>query len=162
MDRSNPLWAAKVLGEYANHFEISDWNYTRNLGSLKSIEYNDKNNSLRNRLKRAISYLRGEDDYLMAMIQDRPVTWRDRWRMAVFSINFKEKNLPDGRLDNGAILTFWEETGEYLQLVQPSVGNLLAEFLLDQPENPHAQKISKEIVRILDAYEERVNKEKNG
>jgi hypothetical protein len=157
MDESNPLWAAKVLGEYANHFEISDWNYTRNLGSLESINYSGRRDSLWKRIKASLEYLRGDNDFINIMSGGKAPSLKDRWSMAKIALTYQDRNLPDGLLDNGAIITFWEETGEYLQLVQPSVGALLAEFLIDEPNNPHAQKISKEILRILEDYKKRVD-----
>ena len=60
-----------------------------------------------------------------------------------------DNNLPDGALKEGGIITFWAEDGEYLELVPPSVGDLLADFLLEDPDNPHAQKISAELQRIV-------------
>jgi hypothetical protein len=66
----------------------------------------------------------------------------------------RDKNLPDGSLDEGSIITFWGETGEYLQFVQPSVGDLLVKFLRDQPENPHAIKITEELDRIYELFKE--------
>ena len=60
-----------------------------------------------------------------------------------------DNNLPDGALKEGRIITFWAEDGEYLELVPPSVGDLLADFLLEDPDNPHAQKISAELQRIV-------------
>ena len=60
-----------------------------------------------------------------------------------------DDHLPDGVLKGGGIITFWAEDGEYLELVPPSVGDLLADFLLEDPDNPHAQKISAELQRIV-------------
>ena len=60
-----------------------------------------------------------------------------------------DNNLPDGVLKGGGIITFWAEDGEYIELVPPSVGDLLADFLLEDPDNPHAQKISAELQRIV-------------
>jgi hypothetical protein len=48
--------------------------------------------------------------------------------------------------------TTWDEYGEYFQLVQPLVGGLLADFLEQEPNNPHAIKIAEEIDRIAMAY----------
>lgn len=60
---------------------------------------------------------------------------------AIFTMK-TEDHLPDGVLDRGNIITHWAETGDYLELVQPQVGDLIAEFLINEPDNPHAQKIA--------------------
>jgi len=65
-------------------------------------------------------------------------------------------SLPDGVLDGGSIITHWEETGEYLQYVQPSVGALLADLMDAHPELPEVQAIAAEMKRINDDYGARV------
>ena len=87
------------------------------------------------------------------MFNRRRPTWLSvsRWRMAAVLL-VREKNLPDGILDEGNIITHWEETGEYLQYVQPSVGTLIAEWMLAEPTNQHAQAVAAEMRRIQDAY----------
>lgn len=160
MQENTPLLAAKILGDYARHFEMSDWHYTRNLGDLKSINYDNRGDGFWHRLGSAFGYLRGENDTLMQWMQEGKVTWRNRWFMAKFVLLRKEKHLPDGVLDNGGIITFWEETGEYINLVQPSVGAMLSDFLLEDPDNPHAQKISKEILRIIEDNNSRIYERK--
>jgi hypothetical protein len=162
MQKNTPFLAAKILGEYANHFEIEDWKYTRNLGNLRKIDYDNESNSLLSRVKTAISYLRGDVDNVMYFLDNNPPSWSKRWGMAKFALTYHDRHLPDGSLDKGSILTFWEETGEYIQLVQPSVGALLAEFLLDEPDNPHAKKISAEILRIIEDYEARLKEASDG
>jgi hypothetical protein len=37
----------------------------------------------------------------------------------------------------------------------PSVGTLVADWMLAEPDNPHARKIAGEMQRIQDAYAER-------
>lgn len=44
----------------------------------------------------------------------------------------------------------WEETGEYLQYVQPSVGALLADLMDAHPNLPEVQAIAAEMKRIND------------
>ena len=61
-----------------------------------------------------------------------------------------------GVLDSGNIITFWEETGEYLNLMQPTVGTLVADFIIEDPTNPHAIKINKELTRLLKNYVKRI------
>jgi hypothetical protein len=60
----------------------------------------------------------------------------------------RHSNAPDAHLGEGSIITEWVEDGQYIELVQPSVGALLADFLEAEPENEHAKKIAAEIERI--------------
>lgn len=139
---------ADQLREYANHFVTRDWNYTRDTRHIREIRLNDPYEALHRRVWRAV----------------RSVIFRDSLTKTLESPRFgmvthylkRDKNLPDGVLDSGNIITFWEETGEYLQYVQPSVGSLFAEWMLAEPENPHAQKIAAEMKRINDSYAERL------
>lgn len=66
------------------------------------------------------------------------------------------KNLPDGSLGEGSVLTFWEEDGEYFQLVQPTVGSRLSDFLEADPQHPLAQSLAEEVKRLLNSYGERL------
>jgi hypothetical protein len=68
----------------------------------------------------------------------------------------RDNNEPDGVLDDGNIITFWEETGEYLNMIQPTVGTLVADFILENPTNPHAIKINKELDRLRKNYNKRI------
>lgn len=61
-----------------------------------------------------------------------------------------DRNIPDGTLQEGSVITFWEETGEYYDMVQEHVGGLVAEFLLDEPDNPHAKRIAEALVKASD------------
>lgn len=141
--------AAELLA-YATHFAPQDWNYSRRLGKLKEIRYSYTEDRLPARLWRAVA----------ALMQPRRASWPtlSRGRMALLTLE-RDRHMPDGMLDDGAIITFWEETGEYLQYVQPSVGALLAEWLAIEPEHPHAQKIAAEMRRIQDAYSKRLARE---
>lgn len=71
----------------------------------------------------------------------------------------RDKNLPDAVLDNGNIIVYWIETAEYMQLMQPSVGDLLVKFLRDDPGNPHAVKITAELDRLYKKFHEKDNNE---
>jgi hypothetical protein len=147
---ADPVLYAEQLRQYAEHFVVRDWNYTRQLGGLQSIKYDDPWDYLRNRIKRALGYL----------FQIRKSEWEkiikvNRFRMAWYTLQ-RDKHRPDGVLDGGSIITHWEETGEYLQYVQPSVGLIVAKFMTEQPENPYAQMLADEMKRINDAYGERI------
>ena len=143
---------ADQLRQYAEHFEQRDWNYTRN-HDIRAIYYI----SAWARLKDALGYTwRGlfKRDSLSKSLGLKV----SRWRMFRAHLRY-HNHLPDGVLDGGAIITHWEETGEYLQYVQPSVGSLLADWMEAEPESLHALRIAAEMKRINDAYGERIQRE---
>jgi hypothetical protein len=150
--------AVKYLDLAANHFKHNDWNYTR-LSHIKSIRYeseHDKNNKLLSRIKNSLGWLFGPTpDYVKYLDRGLVRQFKTRLGMTIFSLK-REQHIPDGVLDDGGVITQWEETGEYLQFVQPSVGSLLAKFLKEDPENPHAKAIIAELERILERYNERI------
>lgn len=137
---------ARLLRAYAEHFVSDPWVYTRDLGNLVDIRRDHPSDRLPGRVRSSLRYLTA-----------RPDEWEkqlgvNRFRMAAHVLR-RRRNLPDGVLDGGAVITMWEETGEYLQLVQPSVGSLLADLLEAHPELPHAQAIAAELLRITQTYE---------
>ena len=144
---------AHILRDYATHFAPRDWDYTREHG-IKRIVYKDETarggyDHWRNRLKRAArEIVRRRNKPLDRFL---PV---NRWYMARVHLR-GDSNCPDGILDGGNVVTHWEETGEYLQMVQPSVGALLADLMDAHPELPEVQAISTELGRIADRYRER-------
>lgn len=150
--------AVKYLDLAANHFQHNDWDYTRASG-IKSIKYDskyDENNTLLFRVKGSLKWLFGPTPSFVKYIDKGIVEQtKTRLRMTVFSLG-RNPHIPDGVLDGGEIITQWEETGEYLQLVQPSVGSLLAKFLKEDPEHPHAKAITAELERIVKRYNERI------
>lgn len=137
---------AAELRAYATHFAERDWRYTRDLGSLREIRYASGFDALHNRIRRALRDLFGHQPGWFKV---------NRFRSAWWTLE-RDKNLPDGVLDGGNIITHWEETGEYLQYVQPTVGALIADWLDAEPENPHAQLVAAEMRRIQDAYADRL------
>lgn len=149
--------SAKQLKFLADHFEYRDWNYTRH-SHIKSIRYEstkDPHNKLSYRIKSAIRWAINPPKFVR-MIEP---TWQQRLRSR-FTMPFyllkRDNNQPDGVLDSGNIITFWEETGEYLNLMQPTVGTLVADFILEDPTNPHAIKINKELTRLHKNYAKRI------
>jgi hypothetical protein len=154
--RDEVLTLADTLDAHANHFVHRDWNYTRNLGGMEHIryrrDYTDYNRFDR-RLLRGVARLIGPLDNIDRMLgisgfRDRRVGFKIALR--------KPRNLPDGILDGGGVITFWEEVGEYLQFVQPSIGNLLVDLLRAHPTNPKVRAIAAEMIRIQDGYRARV------
>jgi hypothetical protein len=149
--------AAKYLKELANIFEYRDWNYTRQT-HIKSIRYepeHDFRNKLSFRIKSSIGWLISPPTFMRTL----EPAWKDRLRsrflMPLYLLR-REPNTPDGILDSGNIITFWEETGEYLNMMQPTVGTLIADFILEDPTNPHAILINKELTRLHKSYQKRV------
>jgi len=60
--------------------------------------------------------------------------WFDIWHM--------RRDKPDEVLRNSSIITVWGEDADYITLVQPKVGDVIAEFLRAEPDHPYAKKIS--------------------
>jgi hypothetical protein len=140
---------ARELHDYATHFEPRDWDWTRDHGDLSRIVYDNDRDRLRSRVRRALAYL---------FRRLRP--WEkqfgvSRWRMFLHTLK-RERHLPDGVLDNGGIIVYWEESGEYLQYVQPTVGALIANWMDAEPDNPHAIAVATEMARIQQRYADRI------
>lgn len=146
---------AHQLRSYATHFVMRDWCYTRNLGRLKHIRYDDDFSGYDHpwrRLKRTVlRFLRTDRIEREVFGRRFPLSWSHP--LAAIRGGLRTgRHLPDGVLDNGGVITFWEETGEYLQYVQPSVGALLADLMDAHPDLPEVQAIADEMKRINDDY----------
>ena len=140
--------SVEYLDLLANHFEFRDWDYTRN-SNIKDIYYtkgNDEYNSWKSRIRQANFWMFGKTPEWYASLGEKN-SLAKRFRMAIYSLK-RDRNTPDGILDSGNIITHWEETGEYLSMVQPTVGALLANFLKEESEHPHAKLITKELDRL--------------
>ena len=148
MNRDDVRAVAGDLRDYATHFSERDWCYTRDLGDLAAIRYASDFDRARSRFRRAVGYLlRGCGGGGLRV---------PRWAMIRHTCLRRDRHLPDGVLNGGNIITHWEEDGEYLQYVQPTVGALIAEWLDDQPDNPHAVRVAAEMRRIQDDYAARL------
>lgn len=149
--------ALDYLEFISNVFVHRDWDYTRTT-NIKNIKYKkgfDDLNSVKFRMKMAFRSLAWGKKH--GILYNRNI--KEKIIMSFYHLK-RDANLPDGHLDGGNVITFWEETGEYLQLVQPSVGSLLAEFLRKDPENSHAKAINAELDRIHERYRDRVGPRK--
>lgn len=161
---------AQDLKAYANHFARRDWEYSRD-HDIKHIRYAGDYkgyDSWGKRIRRTFlpsQSSRRLSRSLNKMFGDlREPWWRHPnkavitawWKIyAHFRVGLRtQTHTPDGTI-NG-IITHWEEDGEYIQMVQPSVGDLLADFLLDEPNHPHAVLIRAELQRIRDNYAARI------
>lgn len=143
---------ADQLRQYATHFEMRDWCYTRDTSHIKHLRYADDysgyNHPLR-RLGRTLRQFVPPRDSLSKMLG------LNAWRNPIITLSVglrTDSHMPDGVLDGGGILTHWEETGEYLQYVQPSVGALLADLMDAHPELAEVQAVAAEMKRINDDY----------
>lgn len=150
---------ADQLRQYATHFAPRDWCYTRDTGDLVHIRHRGDRTGYNHPARRL---KRWADDYFTLR---RPKSWfaqegrRLAWRHPLIhaSVSLRtESHMPDGVLDGGAIITHWEETGEYLQYVQPSVGALLADLMDAHPDLPEVRAIADEMHRINDDYGRRI------
>lgn len=156
------LAMAGELRSYAEHFAPHDWDYTRDTGDLEHIRHRrDHSGHYRvdRRIRGALDALLGFHRKAQRPFADlQPRGLRSRWIVFKFRLG-KDDNMPDGILDGGSIITHWEETGEYLQYVQPTVGSLIADWMEAEPDNPHALKIAGEMRRINKRYGDRLRSE---
>jgi hypothetical protein len=175
----DPKDSASYLRSVATHHVHSheSWGWTRSHG-IKRIVTKDTGKgreTLRNRIKHTVSAFRGLwfpkstlDTFLRDLrAGDKNLPFWRRVQLHYYTIlatvrvgMSTDKNRPDGSFPTG-VIAYWEEDGEYIQVMQPSVGELLAEFLEAEPENPHAVKISEEIASILVDYQKRIASGKN-
>lgn len=147
---------ADQLRQYATHFAPRDWCYTRDHGDLSAIRYARPEETLRGRVKASVYWLFRRTRKWECDLGVDGLAWR--FRMALHALR-RDRHLPDGVLDNGAVITVWEETGEYLQYVQPSVGALLADLMDAHPDLPEVQSVAAEMKRINDDYGVRLSAE---
>jgi hypothetical protein len=142
--------SVQYLDDLANHFAHRDWDYTRN-HNIKHIRYKDEErDTLKYRVGRSLRWMFKKTSYI-------PSSFKWKLILAFYALK-KQDHLPDGHLDGGNVITHWEETGEYLQMVQPSVGALLVNFLKEDPDHKHAKLIIAELDRISNRYSERIKK----
>lgn len=155
---------AHYLRSLATHFVHQPWDYTRVeqvQNPIQRIRYADDwsgYHRIDRRIRRALGGLfKPTHAFWGHFNDDKP--WYHRLYLSLLSrvvmawVYLKtDRHLPDGVLDGGGVLTYWEETGEYLQMVQPSVGELLADFLIAEPDHPHAKKILAELGAISERY----------
>jgi hypothetical protein len=143
---------ADQLRMLATHFVERDWDYTRDKGGLTAIRYDYPEDTLRGRIKASLKWLfRRQREW-------EKVLKVGRFRMAWYALQ-RDTHLPDGVLDGGNVIVHWEETGEYLQYVQPTVGALLADLMDQHADLPAVKTLAAEMKRINDRYGERIDAE---
>jgi len=161
------------LERLAGHFAPRDWDYTRTgVGGVgpSRIVYPGAWSGygrLDRRLWRALAGCLWRRNVGVGWDVLADTAWGRRWVKPVRYLLHvwvtlrvelgTDTHLPDGHLAGGSILTFWEEDGEYLNLAQPSVGLLVAKFLQERPDDPHAVAIATEVSRLVDRYATRVD-----
>lgn len=155
-------WADE-LRQYATHFEMRDWRYTRHtrIRHIRLVDdWSGYDHPVR-RLGRFVKRFTGRDQVERDVFGARfPMAWKHPL-VAARTTLWPSPNLPDGALDGGGIITHWEETGEYLQYVQPSVGALLADLMDAHPDLPEVRAIANEMRRINDDYADRIASEES-
>lgn len=170
----NVVEVGEDLLEYARFAMRKDWDYSRThetSNPIKYIRYEEDftgyGNPLRRLLRAAealwVNFFHKPSLLDKALYGCRKLPLFTRVKKAVIRAKLQlrtDPHIPDGVLANGSIITFWEEQGEYIQLMQPSVGSLVAEFLKHSPEHPYAIKIAKELNRIDREYSGRIRRGK--
>lgn len=155
-----PTKVGELLRSYATHHNHGEgWRYTRNRGDLEYIRFRRDYTGYDHwtkRWRRALDpkHLLGRDSFSIGLNNrlEGQSRWENlQWRVlaarAWFLVSVrKHKNLPDGTVNGNLI--FWEEDGEYIECVGPTVGEKIADFLEQEPNHPHAIAIAAEINRI--------------
>lgn len=156
-DKAMLEWVRFVATKFVRNVE--GWTYSRDKGDLEHVRYRSDHaghNALRNRLPDAFRFGFEHAFYAPKNSIARQLGGKGRrslWqRFQTFYIYFntrlrKDDNLPDG-LVNGSIITHWEEDGEYIVMMGPTVGVKVLDFLEAEPDNVHAQAILAEMRRV--------------
>lgn len=152
---ANPVRIGHILMSRATHHDHGNgWVYSRDLGGIKHIRYSGDWkgwDALHRRIWRAFNPLRllGLDRMSRFWTSRRDYTPKNLALMAIANIRVHmatDRHLPDGKV--GPVITHWEEDGEYIEMVGPTVGEKIAAFLTEDPANPHAVAIAEEIARV--------------
>lgn len=77
---------------------------------------------------------------------DKPLVWR--FGMVWFSWKEAKYDSVDDVLGGDNYFT-WGENADYMVMVQPKVGEVIGQFLIDEPDHPHAIKIAKAVQEAL-------------
>lgn len=156
-DKAMLEWVRFVATKF--QCNVEGWTYSRDKGDLEHIRYKSDHTGYNAPLKRFADGLKfgfenafyarkGSLAARLGSDEDRSV-WQ---RILTFFIYFytrfrKDDNLPDG-LVNGSIITHWEEDGEYIVMMGPTVGVKVLDFLEAEPDNVYAQAILAEMRRV--------------
>ncbi len=152
-DKAMLEWVRFVATKFQRNVE--GWTYSRDKGDLEHIRYKSDHtgyNAFHRRLRRSLS---SESKFMrqLGFLGSRDAWYKKpyHWllsRYARFVVYIrKDDNLPDG-LVNGSIITHWEEDGEYIVMMGPTVGVKVLDFLEAEPDNVHAQAILAKMRRV--------------
>lgn len=146
------LEAAAVLRQRATAVVHGGWTYTDDLDGLLHIRYEGDWSGYDHPFRRVVRAARS----VGRLILDRPTaaqtwfglgrrSWLDTWAFIKAHLR-TEKHLPDGTV--GPLICPWMEDGLYVELVQPKVGVLVADWLEAAPDSPHAKAIAEAILGL--------------
>lgn len=144
---------SKTLRDYAEHYVQRDWVYTRktNIRHIRLAgDFSGYDHPVR-RMQRTLGQFLRPADNLSRMFGINP------WRHPVVTLRVglrTQAHLPDGELKHSGLIAHNEEMGEYVQMVQPSVGSKIADLLDAHPDLPAVQALAAEIQRVWDVYGE--------
>lgn len=147
----DPAQMGRALRSYATHHDHGEgWTYTRNLRGMQHIRYKrdwEGWDAPWARMKRAFNLRQmfARDSFSRRL--GFKLSFWSVWAHIVVALR-TDNNLPDGALNDGIVMTVWEEDGEYIEQVGPTVGEKIADFLEAEPDHPHAIAIATEIRRV--------------
>lgn len=138
-------WADFVANKFQSNRE--GWIYTRDTGDLKHIRYGRDStgyNSFWKRLKRAFQ---PKMHFTSGFMHKPSLSWSRAW----VSVSLrKDDNKPDGVLNGGSIITHWEEDGEYIMLMGPTVGSIVLDFVRQNRDNDLSKAVLAEMRRLAE------------
>lgn len=140
-------WFEHVATKFQNSRD--GWIYTRDLGDLLHIRHRSDFTGYQHWTKR-IKRVFVEAVFNKkqgGVFGDFPSTFAEKLAYSKVILR-KDANRPDGRISNAGILTHWEEDGEYIVLMGPTVGVKVLDFLKAEPDNEHAKAILAEMHRV--------------
>lgn len=142
-------WLEFVATKFSSSRE--GWLYTRNTGDLEHIRYKSDStgyNSFWSRLKRAFS---PKMHFRKTFISRPGLSWSLAWIRVSMT---KDKNMPDGVVNGGNIITHWEEDGEYIMLMGPTVGKIFLDFMRANRDHELTIAALAEMRRLAEASKE--------
>lgn len=142
-------WLEFVATKFASSGD--GWIYTRNTGDLEHIRYKADStgyNSFWSRLGRAFS---PKMHFKKTSFVTPGLSWSLAWIRVSLS---KDKNMPDGVVNRGNIITHWEEDGEYIMLMGPTVGKIFLDFMRANRDHELTVAALAEMRRLIEIAKE--------
>lgn len=173
MEKDEVIKWAGILKRYATHHVHDDWPYSRDKGAIMYAVHErdyffDSHylKEIRGSITRAFTGVRrvrkGSIDALL--YKPGKLTLKDRlFELSMVPLWLKRSVLNnrigyDGMVNGNLFL--WEEDGEYVNVANPKVGALLADWMIAEPESEFAQKIAAQIKKSKELTWEGVEKYK--